>query len=614
MNQYTPPVTAYVEDQKTSEFYPTPEALVKRMLSKVKWDTVEAILEPSAGKGDIIRGLATASIRKSQLNRISIDCIEIDPNLRAILKYSFSAEHKHEILHAKETIIEKRTKHEKKDWDTQRYMFYDEATRTYKPFPESEQLKLEELDRELECFFDEGIHVVHDDFLTYTPYKRYNLIAMNPPFSCGARHLLRAIEMQQYGGQIVCLLNAETLRNPYTTERQRLIGLLERYNADIEYITEAFASAERKTGVETALVYISIPYSDDDASSIFDHIARAKQYKEPDPEQQMEIEVTDMVQMIVNRYKIEVEAGIELIRTYRRMLPYLRRDLDPKQAKYSSSIIRLTNDENREMTVNGYVKAVRLKYWSALLKNEKFVGKLTSKLQSKYRERVNSYADYDFSEFNIYALLTEMNAEIKNGIEDEIGKMYDRLTSEHSYYPECSKNRHLYDGWKTNLAWKIDKKCILPCYGIYDQWDGKPRQYEAYNVLSDIERVLNFFDGNLTADVDLSATIKQYFEQGVTKNVKCKFFDVTFYKKGTVHIVFSCPELIDRFNIYAAQSRGWLPPSYGKKQYKDMDAAERKVVDSFQGAEAYAKVMQRPDYYFAAPVKSQNLLVMGEGV
>jgi hypothetical protein len=435
---------------------------------------------------------------------------------------------------------------------------------------------------------------------------------MNPPFSCGARHLLKAIEMQQHGGQIVCLLNAETLRNPYTAERKRLAALLEQFEADIEYISDAFRSdAERRADVDTALVYLNIPFNDADGTSLFERIARSKEYAEPDPEERMEIEVTDMIQMIVNRYRTEVEAGIELIRTYRRMLPYLQRDLNEK----GYPIIYLTNGDHRETTVNGYVKAVRLKYWSALLKNEKFVGKLTSKLQEKYRERVNSDADYDFSEFNIYALLSEMNAEIKVGIEDEIGKMYDRLTAEHSYYPECSKNRHLYDGWKTNLAWKIEKKCILPCYGVYDySWDGKPRVYEAYNVLSDIERIPNFFDGNLTADVDLSNTIKQYFEQGVTKNIKCKFFDVTFYKKGTVHIVFTCPELIDRFNIYAAQQRGWLPPSYGKKQYSDMDVAERKVVDSFQGAEAYAKVMQRPDYYLAAPVKSQNLLVMGEGV
>ena len=598
----------YVEDRQTSEFYPTPEKLVHRMLGKIKWDPVEAILEPSAGKGDILRGLATAAIRKTQLNRLSIDCIEIDPNLRAILKYSFSDEHKREILKRKESIIEARTRSEKKDWDTQRYLYYDEATREYKPFPEAEQRQLEELDRQLECFFEEGVHVVHDDFLTYTPYKRYGAIVMNPPFSCGARHLLKAIEMQQHGGQIVCLLNAETLRNPYTAERKRLAALLEQFGADVEYISDAFRSdAERRADVETALVYLNILFNDADGTLLFERIARSKQYAEPDPEQQMEIEVTDMIQMIVNRYRTEVEAGIELIRTYRRMLPYLQRDLSEK----GYPIIYLTNGDHRETTVNGYVKAVRLKYWSALLKNEKFVGKLTSKLQEKYRERVNSYADYDFSEFNIYALLSEMNAEIKAGIEDEIGKMYDRLTAEHSYYPECSKNKHLYDGWKTNLAWKIGKKCILPCYGVYDSWSGRPREYEAYDVLSDIERILNFFDGNLTADVDLSSTIEQAFKQNITKNIKCKFFDVTFYKKGTVHIVFTCPELIDRFNIYAAQQRGWLPPSYGKKQYADMSTEEKAVVDSFQGADVYAKVMQRPDYYLAAPVKSQNLLVMG---
>lgn len=603
-------VTAFVEDRQKSEFYPTPEKLVNRMFDKVKWDYVETLLEPSAGKGDILKGLATARIRKQQRDRLSIDCIEIDPNLRAILKYNFSDEAKREIQQRKMAIIKKRYEYEKKDWDTQKYLYYDEATRDYKPFPESEQLQLEALDDQLSYFFEEGIHIVHDDSLTYTPYKQYSLIAMNPPFSCGARHLLKAIEMQQHGGQIVCLLNAETLRNPYTAERKRLVALLEQFNADIEYISDAFSDAERRASVDTALIYLNIPYRSDDERSIFEKIARSKEYAEPYPEERMEIEVTDMIQMIVNRYQTEVEAGIELIRTYRRMLPYLQRDLNEK----GYPIIYLTNSDHRETTVNSYVKDVRLKYWSALLKNEKFVGKLTSKLQQKYRERVNSYADYDFSEFNIYALLTEMNAEIKFGIEEEIGRMYDRLTEEHSFYPECSKNRHLYDGWKTNKAWKIGKKCILPCYGIYDSWSGKPREYEAYDLLSDIERILNFFDGNMTADVDLSSTIEQAFKQNITKNVRCKFFDATFYKKGTVHIVFTCPELIDRFNIYAAQRRGWLPPSYGKKQYADMSAEEQGVIDSFQGAAAYAKVLQNPAYYLAAPVKSQNLLGMGEGV
>lgn len=35
------------------------------------------------------------------------------------------------------------------------------------------------------------------------------------------------------------------------------------------------------------------------------------------------------------------------------------------------------------------------------------------------------------------------------------------------------------------------------------------------------------------------------------------------------------PELIERFNIYAAQQKKWLPPDYGKKAYSNMTAEEK---------------------------------------
>ena len=47
------------------------------------------------------------------------------------------------------------------------------------------------------------------------------------------------------------------------------------------------------------------------------------------------------------------------------------------------------------------------------------------------------------------------------------------------------------------------------------------------------------------------------------------------------------------FNLYASQKKGWLPPSYGKKSYYDMPAADRKVVDSFEGEESYTDTLTR---------------------
>ena len=37
--------------------------------------------------------------------------------------------------------------------------------------------------------------VVHNDFLTYETWKEYDAIIMNPPFSNGCKHLLKALEM-----------------------------------------------------------------------------------------------------------------------------------------------------------------------------------------------------------------------------------------------------------------------------------------------------------------------------------------------------------------------------------------------------------------------------------
>ena len=55
----------------------------------------------------------------------------------------------------------------------------------------------------------EGFPVIHDDFLKFHTGKQYDLIAMNPPFSNGDEHLLKALDLQKHGGYIICILNAD---------------------------------------------------------------------------------------------------------------------------------------------------------------------------------------------------------------------------------------------------------------------------------------------------------------------------------------------------------------------------------------------------------------------
>lgn len=602
-------ILQYVEDEQTSEFYPTPPSLVEKMLEGIKWGYVETILEPSAGKGDILREVARKKRIDYHEERLDVDCIEIDPNLRQILKYNFGA--REEALKSEHRSIREKYKYcnERRGG----YGYYNDNTRNYEPLPSNDDLKrLKEIDNELETFFSQGIHIVHDDFLTYNPFKQYNLIIMNPPFSNGDKHLLKALKMQERGGNIICLLNAETLKNPYTESRKELLKQLNKYNAQIEYIENAFVSSERRTGVEVALIKVAIEKVQEE-SDIYNRMKEAEEMEDFVPEDETSLEVSDYIKAAVSQFNVEVKAGIELIRQYKAMVPHMSRGFGEETYK-KDPILRLTDSCERgyeSVSVNGFLTAVRHKYWQALLSNPKFIGKLTSKLQQEYRERVDKLSHYDFTEFNIRTLSAEINMQVKRGIEEEIIAMFDRLTEEHSWYPESQKNRHYYDGWKTNIAHKIGKKVIIPCYGIFDSWDGKPRVYEARKVLEDIERILNFLDGHMTEEVNSWNFLEYNFSQGITKNIHQKFYNVTFYKKGTVHLVFTCPELIERFNIYVAQNKTWLPPNYGKVKYTDMTAEEKTVVDNFQGEAAYNEVMKKASYYLA-PVTDNQMQMLGE--
>lgn len=598
-----------VEDEQTSEFYPTPKELVEKMLDGVDFRMIETVLEPSAGKGDILRVLASKENYSN--GNFEIDCIEYDANLRQILKYNFGE--RKSTLDAERDKIMSKYRYCREMYDGS--WRYNKANGEYEDVPSHDNNKLKELTKEMQdAFFDKGIHIVHDDFLTYRPFKKYDLIIMNPPFSNGDKHLLKALKMQENGGNIICLLNAETLKNPYTETRRELLEQLNKYNAMIEYIDNAFVSAERKTAVEVALIKVAIEQKQEE-SDIFNRMQEAEKVEEFDNFESTELEVTDIIKQTVNRFNVEVRSGLELIRQYKALMPYLKGSFDKDSYNYKASTLVLQNANNSRsgLSVNEFLEDTRLKYWKALLSNPKFTGKLTSTLQKEYYEKVNSLAKYDYTEFNIYTLVAEMNTQVKSGIESEIIVMFDRLTEEHSYYPECQKNRHYYDGWKTNKAHKIDKKVIIPSYGVFDSWDGKPRSYNAWNIVNDIERILNFLDGHMTQNVDSKGFLESYFNQGITKNIPMKFFKATFYKKGTVHLTFTCPELIERFNIYAAQHKAWLPPCYGKKTYKDMTADEKTVIDSFQGEKAYNDIMAKSDYYLA-PVTNNQLLGLGSGV
>lgn len=530
------------------EFYPTPKSLLNKIFDGVDWKQVDTILEPSAGKGDIIEFIQNSEEAHRYHHNFEIDCIEKDPNLQAVLK-------------------------------------------------------------------QKGFRLVHDDFFTFHTWKQYDLIVMNPPFSCGDKHLLNALKLQEDGGNVICILNAETLKNPYSVTRQALALRLEDLHANVSYMQNEFVSAERKTSVEIAVVKVSIPKKERD-SRIFSELRESKQMSEQTVQEQTSLAENDYIKAAVKQFELETEAGIRLIREYQAMKPYMLRSLSGDNFVKNDSILYLTMDKyspcSPEVTENEFLKVVRLKYWTSIFNDSRFTGHMTSNLLSEYRTQIDKLADYDFSCFNIKTIQADIAIKLLKGVEECIVKLFDELSFQYSYSDELGRNIHYYNGWKTNKAWIINKKVILPWMNAWGRFNGlyDPASYEIIEKLADIEKALDYLSGSSGNERGIRETLHEAEKIGQTKKIPLKYFTVTFYKKGTCHIEFTDLELLKKLNIFGSQQKGWLPPAYGKKSYSDMDEEEKKVIDEFEGVESYMETMTNSDYYLYSASDSIKCLEM----
>ncbi|MED4892472.1 MULTISPECIES: DUF4942 domain-containing protein [Heyndrickxia] len=174
---------------ENKDFYPTPRDLFYKLIDGNRY-IVGRILEPSAGKGDLIKYIKDLNRRDS----VRVDAIEKDERLASML-------------------------------------------------------------------MSEGFHVVWGDFLTYETFKEYDYIIMNPPFSNGVDHVLKALELaekQISRCEIYAIINKETLTNAYSNKRKELLRKLGEHKAEIRYVQGAFADAERRTDVEVALIHVKV--------------------------------------------------------------------------------------------------------------------------------------------------------------------------------------------------------------------------------------------------------------------------------------------------------------------------------------------------------------------
>ena len=168
------------------DFFPTPRQIARKMLARITNKEAKYFLEPSAGKGDIadvIRNPCTFE--------------------------EFEEEHP-------EYADRNRTRgYDGYGWGNNRHSRVNIDV-------------LESYPALIQVLRGKEYDVVGYDWLNYEGVSYYDAIVMNPPFSEGSKHLLKAWDFL-HNGEIVCLLNEETIKNPHTEERKRLAQIIEQF-------------------------------------------------------------------------------------------------------------------------------------------------------------------------------------------------------------------------------------------------------------------------------------------------------------------------------------------------------------------------------------------------
>jgi len=505
--------------EQAVDFYPTPDYLVEKMLSEVS-RCPSYILEPSAGKGNIVRRI----INKREWRNAKVYLMEKDENLASYLLGEFGKQ----------------------------------------------------------CTF------LDRDFLAWTGPDQFDLIIANPPFSEQERHLEKALDLLT-DGELVFLVNAEMVRNPYSKDRKEILRRLDELGADVEIVENAFADAERTADVDVAIIHVEKRLSSDYA--LHDGLDEAEDVDveiSPGTPAKTKRDIADLVA----EYDAAVRAAVSMIRTYYSS-PVVWRflELKPKEGRsyyYSGSDL----SEQIPRTINDTVAEIREAYWKQVINLDVVRRRMTSDMEKEFHATLSLYSRTEFNERNVTTFVLNVIDAFPEAVEKTVLKMFDKLTIKHAYSEELwNKNVHYFNGWKTNNAFKVRERVVIPIYGSYAHpflsWNGWSLDYSAAAQLDDFDRVMAFLEGGTPHYLKLSDAVSAAFERGQTKKIVSTYFEATVYKKGTIHLRFRDKTLLRRLNLIAAKNRGWLPQDYGRKPYTECDENERALIDAFEGKKSY---------------------------
>ena len=433
-----------------------------------------------------------------------------------------------------------------------------------------------EIESELQATLrGKGYTLVGSDFLTFQPNARYNLIVMNPPFRNGEKHLLHAWDIL-HEGDLVCLLNADSMRN---AQVERVID----QHGDVIELGRCFENAFRETSVNVAMVRLHKKAKPIEFE-VFGGTEDQDKASFADGGFSSQVAARDTIGNLVTMFDRARDV-------YARMLPlaaelnFYAAQLAPKyDVQWHKAAQEAIFSGGADAAYNSFVDALKTDAWQKVFELTGARNLMSAKVKADFDKQKDEMLRMAFSKENIsgavFALL-ENGPEILRRC---VLEAFELMTS------FDKKNKIHAEGWKTNDAWRVNRKVIVPV-AVYESFSSWPLcgsvGYNYAEKLDDIDRAMAYLEGRKLEDVfTVRQAIKNFanpLKPGARDSSESSrdrianpdwtgqkfhsgYFELVGYKKGTLHMTFRDSSLWERFNIEAAKGKNWLPDDYKHRE------------------------------------------------
>lgn len=403
-----------------------------------------------------------------------------------------------------------------------------------------------EIEHQLRELVKNKCEIIWYDFLEFNNTMiSFDLIIANFPFSNWVKHFLKAWDLL-WKGDLVCLVNAETVKNPFSEERKLMQKIISDNNWEVEFIQNAFIDAERKTNVEVALIKIT------KTETQYDNIFANFKEEFYNDYTNLNWDIKDNELVIWND---KIDHIIKLNQILKKEI--VKKTINNNRFYYYNNIFQkcLNNSWIKEITNDEIVLVNDIKQeifkinqecWSYFFRITPLRSKLTTKTYEDFiKQYQNSKIDFTYENIKRVTeiiMLSAWKIQEENYIE-----VFDYLTK----YRE--DNRVHIEWWKTNSWYQLNKRWIIPYWVEDNRWNWLRFKRDFWEKLNNIDKVFC----NLTwKDFNNILQTQDWFKN----NWKCEFFELKTYKKWTVHFKVKDEYLdaLKQFNLIVCKSKKWI--------------------------------------------------------